>query len=282
MNMNIKRFLSFVKIEHTVFDLPFAYTGMILYGRFTFITFILITVAGVSARGAGMVINRVEDYDLDRINPRTMKRELVTGEIGFREAYAIILVSSIIFELSAIMLNTLSGLLAPILLFLFYIYPKTKKIPFISHLFLGFTIGVIAIAGYIGASGKIPYLPDVYYMAIFLTFWIGGFDIIYQNQDRLFDEKVGIKSIPVIFKGKIIIPLLTFYIISSIFLFLFSYGHILRLILFIPAMILLFSRLCFINSWSVDRIFYFDIPIPFLILISIIIEKLNILQLFNL
>jgi 4-hydroxybenzoate polyprenyltransferase len=180
------------------------------------------------------------------------------------------------------MLNTLSGLLAPILLFLFYIYPKTKKIPFISHLFLGFTIGVIAIAGYIGASGKIPYLPDVYYMAIFLTFWIGGFDIIYQNQDRLFDEKVGIKSIPVIFKGKIIIPLLTFYIISSIFLFLFSYGHILRLILFIPAMILLFSRLCFINSWSVDRIFYFDIPIPFLILISIIIEKLNILQLFNL
>jgi 4-hydroxybenzoate polyprenyltransferase len=266
----VKDFLKFVKIEHTVFDLPFAYAGMLLYGKFTIITIILITIAGISARVAGMVINRIEDYSIDKLNPRTRERELVTGKIKFREAYAILLISSIIFELSAIMLNFLSGLFAPLLLLLFYIYPKTKKIPIISHIFLGFSIGVIVIAGYIGASGIIPYDCDVYYLAIFLTFWIGGFDIVYQNQDREFDKTVNIKSIPVILNGKILFPTFIFYLIATFFLILYSLGSLWRLFFLIPVILLLYSRLFYIYSWSVDKLFYFDIPIPFLILLSLL------------
>lgn len=266
----IRIFMRFVRIEHTVFDLPFAYAGMLLYGRFTLAIFILITIAGISARISGMVINRIVDYPLDRVNPRTKGRELVTGEISFREAYAILAISSVIFEISAIMLNVLSGILAPILLLLFYIYPRTKSLPVISHIFLGFTIGVIAIAGYIGASGKIPETLDVYFLSIFLTFWIGGFDIIYQNQDREFDNRVGIRSIPVLLKGNIIVPTFIFYIIAAFFLFLFSTINTWRLLLFFPVVFLMMIRIPFIKLWSVDKIFYFDIPIPFIVLISII------------
>ncbi|MEM4878302.1 MAG: UbiA family prenyltransferase, partial [Thermoplasmata archaeon] len=76
-------FFKFIKIEHTIFDLPFAYMGMIMYGKFSILTVLLITIAAISARTAGMVMNRIEDYNLDKINPRTSKRELVTGEISF-------------------------------------------------------------------------------------------------------------------------------------------------------------------------------------------------------
>ncbi|MEL9998580.1 MAG: UbiA-like polyprenyltransferase [Thermoplasmata archaeon] len=264
-------FFKFIKIEHTIFDLPFAYMGMIMYGKFSILTVLLITIAGISARTAGMVMNRIEDYNLDKINPRTSKRELVTGEISFKEAYFILILSSIIFELSAIFLNLLSAIFAPLLLLFFYIYPKTKKLPIISHIFLGFIIGIISIAGYIGASGIIPNVMDVYFLAIFLTFWIGGFDIIYQNQDRDFDKYVGIKSIPVIFNGKILIPLTIFYFISLIFLFLISFKSIFMIISFIIVAILLFIKFPFLKSWNVDKLFYFDIPVPFLILISLLI-----------
>ncbi len=263
-------YLRFIKIEHTVFDLPFAYMGMLLYGKFSILTVILITIAAVSARTAGMVINRIEDYDLDRRNPRTSSRELVTGKISFYEAYSLFIISSIIFEISALFLNILSGILAPILLLLFYIYPKTKKIPFISHIFLGFIIGVISIAGYIGSSGEIPRDMDVYYLALFLTFWIGGFDIIYQNQDREFDQGVGIKSIPVIFRGNIVQPLAIFYSISLAFLLLFSIYNFLRILSFLAVAILLFIKIPFLKSWSVDQLFYFDIPVPFLLLLALI------------
>lgn len=269
-NNHLMDFLKFIKIEHTLFDLPFGYAGMILANVITLKIFILITISAIAARIAGMVINRIEDLPLDKINPRTLKRELVTGKISLKEAYAIFIISSIIFELASIMLNTLAGIFAPVILLLFYIYPKTKKIPAISHIFLGFSIGIIVLGGYIGASGSFPSSPYTYYLMAFVSLWVAGFDVIYQNQDREFDENVGIKSIPVLLKGRITLPTAIFYILSSIFLFLFSIPFIVRIAFSIAIIILLFIRLPFLNKLSIDDLFKFDIPIPFLLLFSLL------------
>lgn len=268
---HLKDFLKFIKIEHTLFDLPFGYAGMILANVITLKIFILITISAIAARIAGMVINRIEDLPLDKINPRTIKRELVMGKISLKEAYAIFIISSLIFELASIMLNTLAGIFAPMILLLFYIYPKTKKIPAISHIFLGFSIGIIVLGGYIGATGMFPSSPYTYYLMTFVSLWIAGFDVIYQNQDREFDENVGIKSIPVLLNGKIIIPTAIFYALSSLFLILFSFQFTVRIIFAIIIVILLFIRLPFIDKLSIDDLFKFDIPIPFLLLFSLLL-----------
>ena len=268
---NLKDFLKFIKIEHTLFDLPFGYAGMLLANIFTLKIFILITIAAISARIAGMVINRIEDLPLDSINPRTKGRELVTGKISINEAYLIFIISCIIFELSSLMLNLLAGLFAPIILLFFYIYPKTKKYYAISHIFLGFSIGIIVLGGYIGAKGSFPVSMDVYYLMIFVSLWVAGFDIIYQNQDRDFDDKVGIKSIPVLLKGNIIFPTAIFYILSSIFLLIFSEKSIIKIIFSILIILLLFIRLPFLNKLDIDDLFKFDIPIPFLLLLSLLL-----------
>ncbi|MGC8662946.1 MAG: UbiA-like polyprenyltransferase [Thermoplasmata archaeon] len=271
LNNKLKDFLKFIKIEHTLFDLPFGYVGMILANVITLKIFILITISAIAARIAGMVINRIEDLPLDKINPRTKDRELVTGKISLKQAYLIFFGSAVIFEISSLLLNTLAGLFAPVILLLFYIYPKTKKFVAVSHIFLGFSIGIIVLGGYIGAKGLFPYFLATYYLMIFVSFWIAGFDIIYQNQDREFDKEMDIKSIPVILNGKIIWPTAFFYFLSSIFLIIFSYGSLIRLIISLIIIILLFVRLPYINKLNVDNLFKFDIPIPFLLLFSLIV-----------
>ncbi|MDP8012132.1 MAG: 4-hydroxybenzoate octaprenyltransferase [Thermoplasmata archaeon] len=267
----IKDFLKFIKIEHTLFDLPFGYAGMLLANVITLKIFLLITISAISARIAGMIINRIEDLPLDKKNPRTKKRELVTGKISLKEAYIIFFISSIIFEISSILLNLLAGLFVPVILLLFYVYPKTKKFYAISHIFLGFSIGIIVLGGYIGAKGMFPTSPETYYLMIFVSFWIAGFDIIYQNQDTDFDKSVGIKSIPVILDGNILWPTAVFYLVSTIFLIIFSINSIFKLIVSLLIIILLFLRLPYIYKLSIDDLFKFDIPIPFLLLLSLII-----------
>jgi len=93
MVSSLKKFLDFIKIEHTVFDLPFAYGGVLLSGIITWKIIILVTIAGITARVSGFTMNRIIDLPLYRLNPKTRKRTLVTGEISMKQAYIILFLS---------------------------------------------------------------------------------------------------------------------------------------------------------------------------------------------
>jgi len=277
MVSGLKKFLDFIKIEHTVFDLPFAYAGVLLSGIITLKIIILVTIAGITARVSGFAMNRIIDLPLDRLNPRTKKRALVTGEITMRQAYIILLISSSIFIISAFMLNILAGILSPLILFLFYLYPKTKKIPVVSHIFLGISIALIVLAGYVASTAKIPYDINLYLIMIFVAFWIGGFDIIYQYQDYVFDKKMGIKSIPVLVNGKIVLPTFIFFTISLIPLYIFSLKSSIFLILTSIIAFLLYFRLLYVYKFDVDRLFkIFDSPVPFILITMVILYYFHI------
>ncbi|MGC8692345.1 MAG: 4-hydroxybenzoate octaprenyltransferase [Thermoplasmata archaeon] len=273
--MKIRKYLHFIKIEHTIFDLPFAYAGMLLYGNLNLRIFLLLTVAATSARVAGMVINRIVDLPLDKLNPRTQRRELVTGEISIKGAWMIFLLSSILFIFSSYLLNLMALIFAPVLIFLFYLYPFTKRIKIISHLFLGFSIGLIVVGGYIGSSGIFPLSIPVWLFMASVSFWIAAFDIIYQNQDRDFDVDHGIKSIPVLYPDRVKNYVFIFYFISLFFLIVFySFINIFYNVFAILIGFLYFYRIKYINIKDVNYLFMFDIPIPFIVLFSLIIKLL--------
>ncbi len=277
MVSGLKKFLDFIKIEHTVFDLPFAYAGVLLSGIITWKIIILVTIAAITARVSGFTMNRIIDLPLDRLNPRTMKRALVTGEISMRQAYIILFLSSSIFIISAFMLNILAGILSPLILFLLYLYPKTKKIPVVSHIFLGISIALIVLAGYVASTAEIPYDFNLYLIMIFVAFWIAGFDIIYQYQDYVFDKKMGIKSIPVLVNGKIVLPTFIFYTISLIPLYIFSLKSLIFLTLTSIIAFLLYFRLLYVYKFDVDRLFkIFDSPVPFILITMVILYYFHI------
>ncbi len=276
MVSGLKKFLDFIRIEHTIFDLPFAYAGVLLSGTITLKIIILVTIAGITARVSGFTMNRILDLPFDRLNPRTRKRALVTGEISIEQAYMILLISSLIFVISAFLLNFLAGILSPLILLLFYLYPKTKKIPVVSHIFLGLSIALIVLAGYVASKASIPYDLNLYLIMIFVAFWIAGFDIIYQFQDYDFDKKMGIKSIPVLLNGRIIFPTFLFYTISLIPLFIFSLKSLIFLILTSIIAFLLFFRLIYVYKYDVDKLFIiFDSPVPFILMIIVFLYYLH-------
>src|SRR5206468_10394208 len=76
-----RRFASLVKIEHTVFALPFAYVGALLCVRRipSAHDLVWITLAMIGARSLAMGLNRLIDAAIDARNPRTAGRELPSG-----------------------------------------------------------------------------------------------------------------------------------------------------------------------------------------------------------
>ncbi|MGC8547319.1 MAG: UbiA-like polyprenyltransferase [Thermoplasmata archaeon] len=273
MSFNLKEIIKFIKIEHTIFDLPFAYMGLILSGLFSIRIIVIVGLAATLARVSGMTMNRIMDLPLDSKNPRTKGRALVTGKITIKEAKIILVMSSILFIISAFSLNVLAGLLSPIILLLFYLYPITKKIPGVSHYVLGFSIGSILLAGFIASKDTLPSSLKFYFFMIFISLWIAGFDILYQYQDYLFDSGVGIKSLPVLFDGRITLPLLVNYLISLIFLFLFSFNSYLLILASTIVSIIIIIEISTWKNFDSDAQFkFFNIPVPFILLVFLILD----------
>src|SRR5687767_10119316 len=86
-----RRLASLVKLEHTVFALPFAYVGAFLAwaGVPRARDLLWVTVAMVGARTLAMGLNRLIDAELDARNPRTAGRELPTGALSRAQVAAL-------------------------------------------------------------------------------------------------------------------------------------------------------------------------------------------------
>jgi len=155
----------------------------------------------VSARIFGMSINRIFDVNIDKKNPRTLNRGLISGSISFRGAYALALISFLIFYLVIINFNINALYLSPIVIILFLIYPLTKRFTFLCHYFLGLVYLIAPPAVEIALTGR--FSTETLFLGISGFFWVSGFDLIYAILDIDFDKENNIYSIPSKFGIKI-------------------------------------------------------------------------------
>jgi len=188
--------LEMIKWEHSVFVLPFALCGAMLAagGIPAGHQLAWIILAMVSARSAAMAFNRLADVSLDAANPRTQTRALPAGTLTPGFVAAFVVVSCAVFVLSARQLNRLSFFLSPFALAVLLLYSYTKRVTRWSHLVLGFAMGMAPSAAWIAVRGSLD--PRILLLTAAVTFWGGGFDILYACQDYAFDRESGLHSVP--------------------------------------------------------------------------------------
>ena len=189
-------FTDAIKLEHTVFALPFAYMGALLASRGWpgWHVTLWVTVALLGARTTAMALNRLIDRAIDARNPRTRMRHLPQGLLGAREMAIGAGTGAGLLFLAAWQLNPLCLRLAPFALVFLVGYAYTKRVTWLSHWILGFTDGIAAAGGWIAVRGHFD--PPALILWFALTVWIAGFDLIYACQDVDFDRLEGLHSVP--------------------------------------------------------------------------------------
>ena len=196
---------SLVRFSHTVFALPFALASTSLaWSKYpvTVRELFWILVAMVGARTGAMGFNRLADRKFDALNPRTNNWELPQGKVKVAEAVLLTTLASVIFIFAAYELNWVCFALSPLALGIVFFYSLTKRFTWASHLFLGLALAVAPIGAWLAVARppfEIAELQVPCYLGLAVVFWLAGFDVIYSLQDREFDSKIGLHSIPVRF-----------------------------------------------------------------------------------
>ena len=255
----MKKYFSFVKIEHTLFSLPVIYAGMAL-GYLALIKNgevipntsslwligIWILIAATGARTVGFAMNRIVDRHIDAKNPRTAIRDLPTGRMNIRQAYGVLVVGVVIYLLAAMQLNSLCLILSPIPLIVFCIYPFLKRFTIFSHFGVGLSLALGPLGGYFAVRPVMnsTILPVVF-LTLFTWLWVSGFDIIYSTSDEEFDKREGLFSFPSRFGKKRalrysgIIHIVAFALLTGLYFSAF-YGSIVVAVLLIVTGYLLY------------------------------------------
>ena len=229
--MGTKEILEFVKIEHTLFSLPFVLIGYIIaYNQFIYvpesndlawirIDLLWILVAAVGARGLAMALNRIIDRDIDALNPRTSGRHLVSGSMSIDTAWKLSAIFLGMLLIGAWQLNEVALMMAWLPVLAFVIYPYTKRYTWLCHLWLGLCLGLApagawvavaadahgwaAISGLDSGGGDFLWFPTIFFISLGVALWITTFDINYARMDVESDRSNGIKSFPARFNDEI-------------------------------------------------------------------------------
>ena len=193
---NIKITLEMIKWEHSIFALPFALCGAMLAagGLPTAAQLGWIVVCMVSARSAAMAFNRLADARIDAANPRTAARAIPAGVLSQRFVAAFVIISCVIFVAAAAQLNRLTFFLSPVALCVILLYSYTKRFTRWSHIVLGFALGIAPAAAWIAVRGSLD--SRILLLTAAVTFWVGGFDVLYACQDVDFDRAHCLNSVP--------------------------------------------------------------------------------------
>jgi 4-hydroxybenzoate polyprenyltransferase len=192
--MDFKKFSQLIMIEQTLFALPFAYIGVLFAGGKGLTTWIWVSVALFAARTAGMSFNRVIDAAIDAKNPRTKNRLVPRGEVDAALVWLIAIISCLVLIFSARMLNPLCFYLSFAAVALLFTYSYLKRFSASSHFYLGAVEAAAPIGGYLAVTGEFTVVPFI--LGLVILMWIAGLDIIYAIQDREFDVKEKLHSIP--------------------------------------------------------------------------------------
>jgi 4-hydroxybenzoate polyprenyltransferase len=189
------RFARLVKIEHTVFALPFAYVGAFLAvnGTPSGHDLLWITVAMVGARSLAMALNRLIDARIDARNPRTAGRELPSGQLSNVQVVVFCLVSLALFLAAVWELNPIVRWLWPIPVVGFVVYPYLKRFTWLCHLWLGAVDGLAPVGAWVAITGRLPW--QAWMLGAAVAFWVAGFDFFYALFDEEVDRREGLHSI---------------------------------------------------------------------------------------
>ena len=194
---NIRTTLEMIKIEHTLFALPFAFLGAVLAagGLPNARQALWITLAMVGARSAAMAFNRIADRAYDAANPRTATRAIPAGQLSLPFAWAFTAAAAALFFLAAAMLNRLTLLLAPVALASVLLYSYTKRFTSLSHVVLGWCLCIAPTGAWVAVRGALD-SPVPLLLSLVVLLWTAGFDVLYACQDYDFDRRAGLRSIP--------------------------------------------------------------------------------------
>ena len=189
-----RRFASLVKIEHTVFALPFAYVGVFLAaGGWPGAGDLLwVTVAMVGARTLAMSLNRLVDAELDARNPRTATRELPSGALRPAQVLALSAVALAVFLVAVFQLDPIVRWLWPIPVTMFFVYPYLKRVTWLCHLWLGACLGLAPVGAWLAISGTAPW--EAWAIGAAVMLWVAGFDLFYSLFDLEHDRREGLHS----------------------------------------------------------------------------------------
>jgi 4-hydroxybenzoate polyprenyltransferase len=185
-----------IRVEHTLFALPFAYVGALFAARGlpTLYEFGWITLAVLGARTAAMATNRYADRDIDAANPRTARRALATGALAPGVMLGVAVAGIVLLVISAAALNPLCLKLLPLAALGIFAYPFCKRFTWGVHFVLGAVDGFAPLGAYIAVSGHVSWSALLLFLAV--TIWVAGFDVIYALMDRDVDVAQNIRSIP--------------------------------------------------------------------------------------
>ena len=194
----LARLVSFVKLPHTLFALPFALLGVLAASLHTPVTWRvvgLVALAFTAARWVAMGYNRIADREYDARNPRTAMRELPQGALSLGQAWASVLVAGALFLLAAWLLNPLCFLLSPLAIAWVMTYSLTKRFTWWPHLWLGMSLAIAPVGGWLAVTGR---WSDPWWLLLAITIavatWVAGFDIFYALPDEAFDRGSGLRS----------------------------------------------------------------------------------------
>ena len=192
----LRLFLELIKFPHTIFALPFAFTGAVLaaQGIPSGEKLFWILIAMVGARTGAMGVNRLVDKDLDTLNPQTADRALPRGLVHPRTALAFVIAAFALFVFATAQLNRLCLLLSPLAIALVVFYSYTKRFTSLSHLVLGLCLACAPLGAWIAVRGDLTTAPLLLGLAVLL--WVAGFDILYSLRDIDFDREHKLYSIP--------------------------------------------------------------------------------------
>jgi 4-hydroxybenzoate polyprenyltransferase len=189
-----RRFASLVKLEHTVFALPFAYVGMLLAladvppAR----DWLWVTVAMVAARTLAMGLNRLIDAELDARNPRTASRELPTGALSRTQVAGLCGVALAVFLVAVFQLDPLVRWLWPVPVAFFVVYPYLKRVTWLCHAWLGASLGLAPVGAWAAVTGELPW--QAWALGGAVALWVAGFDLFYSLFDVEHDRAEGLHS----------------------------------------------------------------------------------------
>jgi 4-hydroxybenzoate polyprenyltransferase len=189
------RYARLVKIEHTVFALPFAYVGAFLAvnGTPSGHDLLWITLAMVGARSLAMALNRLIDAGIDARNPRTAGREIPSGQLSTAQV-AVFCVASLALFLAAVwQLDPIVRWLWPIPVIGFVVYPYLKRFTWLCHFWLGAVDGLAPVGAWVAITGKLPW--QAWMLGGAVAFWVAGFDCFYALFDEEIDRQEGLHSI---------------------------------------------------------------------------------------
>lgn len=196
MSQQLKKFLNFVKIEHTLFSLPLIYSGAFLAAKeppsFSLLTLILTAATG--ARTAALALNRIIDREIDRRNPRTAVRELPSGKMSLMEGSVILVIGTAIYLISAALISSFCLILSPLPLITFTVYPYMKRFTVLAHFGAGLGLAMAPLGGWFAVQQSAENLLPGLLLSFFTLLWVTGFDIIYSTLDELFDRQQNLFS----------------------------------------------------------------------------------------